>query len=305
MASKVQPRTLWLLANVRSKPSKIKQFLDAAQSSGAPLKLVYSHDLQLVITSTGSQLLYQGKTIPLPAGVISLVQLFTMALSSHDCEILAFFEQQQVPLLNSLAAQEDATNKLVTYRKLAQAGLPIPKTMVLYPELDMNQVKQLIGFPCIVKPMDSLKGQGVMLVDTEQQLRQLLDFTNHFMEPRQTLLIQEFIASSQGKDLRVMVLGGRVLGAMLRQGAPGAVVSNFATGAQVQQVAVTSDIEKLAVAVTTEMGLAYAGIDLLFSDSGFVVCEVNANPGFEGFHQATGSNVPLEVLNFFHQKISD
>lgn len=290
--------SIWLLVNHRSKQNKIDAFLAAANKLSCNLQVVFSEECQVIIDSIKSKVLYKGKEVLTPDAIISLVQLYTMPLSSHEIELLYFLESQGAFVLNTIESRLSSNNKLTTYRLLAQKNIPVPKTITLFPEIDKKKVITELNLPFIIKPIDSLKGQGVMLLESEQQFNQFMDFSSLFVEQRQTLLAQQFISESKGRDVRVIILGGKVIGAMVRTGAPGSIISNYAAGAQVEKYELDERAKILSIQAVEAIGLTYAGVDLLFNGKDFIVCEVNANPGFEGFKQATGIDVPEEIMTY-------
>ena len=117
-------------------------------------------------------------------------------------------------------------------------------------------------------------------------------------DPKVNVIIQEFISASKGRDVRVIMLGGRPLGAMLRVAKEGMVKTNFAQGGDVSSYPLNPALEWLATEASNMIGLEIAGVDLLIADGHYVICEVNSTPGFEGFEKATGVNVPKAIFEY-------
>ncbi len=121
--------------------------------------------------------------------------------------------------------------------------------------------------------------------------------------PKVNLIFQEFIKSSYGKDLRVFIVGGRVVGAMLRTASDGNFKSNYSRGGTVQKFEITPEIEWLVLEIARKLDLDIAGIDLLFDNNGYKICEVNSSPGFEGLELACEKNIALEIIQFVKHKL--
>ncbi|MBR6788192.1 MAG: RimK family alpha-L-glutamate ligase [Clostridia bacterium] len=201
---------------------------------------------------------------------------------------------QKMRLFNSAEAVEICDDKMLTVERLARLGFPLPATipgLLCYrPEMDVPResartVGQKLGYPVIVKTAFGSMGKGVVKADTEEELWRA-------MREVKTLphLFQEYIAESAGRDLRVIVVGGKVVGCMERRSDTD-FRSNVGNGGRGIAVACDDGVRDLAESVANALGLDYCGIDLLFSQSGMKVCEVNSNAFFEEFEKVTGINV--------------
>lgn len=198
-------------------------------------------------------------------------------------------------LFNRHAAVRLCDDKMRTYIALSSHGVPVPYTVpapLCYtpsasPRADvLDGAERRIGYPMVVKTSYGSGGKGVYKADCRADLerteRELL---------RVPHIWQEFIASGAGRDVRVITVGGRVLGAMLRSAPEGEFRSNIAAGGIGKPYALGSDGVKLCEEVSRIVGADYAGIDLLFGEDGYIVCEVNSNAFFGGFEAACGINV--------------
>lgn len=180
---------------------------------------------------------------------------------------------------------------------LAQKGIPIPKTMLARFPCKAELVEKVVGFPCVLKVVTGSLGKGVHLCHTPkefEELSELLSSINNNM----SMIIQEFISFSEGRDLRVFVVGGQVVGAMQRKSTDGNFKANVSRGGEATAFPVDHDMEKLAIEVAKSLDLDIAGIDLLFHPDGYKVCEANSSPGFKGFEAALGINIPQKIFEY-------
>ncbi len=233
-------------------------------------------------------------------------------MRGYSSETSLFLEQRGVPVFNSTLSMECSRNKITTHRLLEGGALPTPRTFFKEGgEYSFAEVSDYFGAErFVVKPVMGSKGEGVFLVENEEQLREALSYepNGHLggavagQEPAfeaielsqggrtHPCFCQEFIGTSSGFDLRVWVIGEEVAGGVLRYN-ENSFRSNFAQGGKALPFEVPEEAARLAVAATTCVGLDFAGIDLLFTEEyspkeggkysgGFTICEVNGNAGF-------------------------
>ncbi|MDO5509433.1 MAG: RimK family alpha-L-glutamate ligase [Weeksellaceae bacterium] len=215
--------------------------------------------------------------------------------------VLRHLERLGVYCVNPSGAIEIVKDKLYQMQILAEK-FPVPKTMLAKFPVDTKIVEKHLNFPVIVKALSGSQGSGVFLSQDAlafDDLSQLIRITNQNAE----IILQEFISKSHGRDLRVFVIGDKVVGCMERYSTDNSFKANFSRGGAVREFKVTPEIESLALEVTQTVGLEIAGVDLLFDEGGFKVCEVNSSPGFKGMEQATGKDIASEILSYIHQKI--
>jgi len=201
-----------------------------------------------------------------------------------------------VVVVNSSDAIMAARDKLLAHQLLAAGGVAFPKTVLARQPSDVAKMVRLVGGPpVILKLLSGTHGKGVMLGKDLDEIQASLETV---WALNQTLLIQEYVDHDPGVDIRVLVVGGRVLGAMKRTAQLGRFRANVHQGAHVEPYPLTEDLEWLALQAAEIMGLDIAGVDLVQSRSGYLVIEVNSAPGFEGFEKATGVNVAAKTLRY-------
>lgn len=212
-----------------------------------------------------------------------------------DKYLLKALERLNIRTFNRFEAIELCDDKMATYLALSQNGIELPKTIpgvlcydniVKIGEDKAELIERKLGFPLIIKNCYGSRGTGVYLVDDRAQLIEKMNEMK--MSPH---LFQEFISQSYGKDLRVIVVGGKVLGGILRQ-SKGDFRSNVALGGKAVTYPVSAEVEAICLKCASLLGLDYCGIDVLFGiDDTPYICEVNSNAFFYGFESATGINV--------------
>ena len=180
---------------------------------------------------------------------------------------------------------------------LAQAGLPIPKTLLTRFSCKAELVEKQVGFPCVLKVVTGSHGAGVYLCENAKQFEDLSELISS-LDSKTSMIIQEYISHSEGRDLRVIVIGGRVVGAMQRTSTDGSFKANISRGGQGEAYDVDDEMEMLAIQVAKVLDLDIAGVDLLFHPDGYRICEANSAPGFKGFEKALDINIPRKVFDY-------
>ncbi|MFM7642168.1 MAG: RimK family alpha-L-glutamate ligase, partial [Cyanobium sp.] len=288
---------LWILQQLADGatdlPYEAIRFLEEARVLGIELEIVSSEEIDLIVTRGGARSIRRcGEEVDLPDGLLpragSGSDTFTLA-------VLRQFEQLSVPVINTSQAIESVKDKLVCLQKLARANLPIPRTMLVRFPVDCDLVERQIGFPCVVKVLVGSHGEGIYLSRDRASFRDLMELVVS-LNGDQSLILQSYIADRPGQDLRVWVIGGRVVGAMLRQSTDGSFKANITRGGRGEAFPLDPMIEVLARECASNLGLEVAGVDLLFDGNHYLVCEINSAPEFAGFEAATGINVARLVL---------
>jgi RimK family alpha-L-glutamate ligase len=242
---------------------------------------------------------YKGEDIELPKLV--LVRLGAGILP-FQLAVLRHFEQAGVLVVNSSAAIETAKNKMMTSQLLSRAGIPIPNTMMVRFPIQEKLIAENIGYPCIIKVVTGSYGAGVYLCEKKRDYKKLVEFIES-LGNKKTLLVQEYLGDQPGEDLRVLVIGGKVIGAMKRTAPEGDFRANITGGGTGEGFEVTPEIDYIARETARTLGLTIAGIDLLFDKRGFRVCEANSNPGFSGFEKYCNVDVAELITEYIKYKV--
>ncbi len=169
--------------------------------------------------------------------------------------------------------------------------------------MSMKYVRSEIGFPLVIKTITGTEGVGVHLCKSEEALKELLGILADQMENK-PIIIQEFIPSSYGSDLRVFVVGGEAVGCMQRIASTG-FKANYSLGGRVEPYLMTPEIKSLAEAAANIVGLEVAGIDLLFDNGKFKVCEANSSPGFKGMELANKVDIADTIMSYVEKTVEE
>lgn len=287
---------LWMLGNRKtSETYERDRFISVADTMGIDFSLVYADEIDLIVSRDDR------KSIRYQDGIVSLPEVIlarTGSATGHfNLSVLRQFERLNVPTLpnsDSIIASKD---KMYAYQIMAQAGLPIPKTMLTRFPSNCELVEKQVGFPCVIKVVTGSHGAGVYLCENAKQFEDLSELISS-LDFKNSMIVQEYVQHSEGRDLRVIVVGGRVIGAMLRQSTDGSFKANISRGGQGLPFQVDDDMELLAIQVSKVLNLDIAGVDLLFHKDGYKVCEANSSPGFKGFEQALDINVPQKIFDY-------
>jgi len=287
---------LWILQKKPSglvEPYELTRLREEARQMGVALEAVAPEEIDLIVSRGGRRSIRRcGQEVDLPDVLLprtgSGTDYFSLA-------ILRQLEHLEVAVINPSGAIEAVKDKLYAHQLLAQRNLPIPRTMLVRFPVNLELVAVQIGFPCVVKLLVGSYGDGVVLSRDPRSFQDLMELVSA-LDRSQSLILQQYIGTRPGQDLRVFVVGGRVLGAMLRRSTDGSFKANISRGGDGEAFAINPAIEELALASAAAVQLEIAGVDLLFDGEGYSVCEVNSAPGFSGFEAATGLNVARAVL---------
>jgi len=287
---------LWMLGNrLTTETYERERFIEEADKYGIDFSLVFADEIDLIVSRDDR------KSIRFRNDIVSLPDVLLARTGSgtgyFNLSVLRQFERLNVPTLPNSASIEASKDKMYANQILAQAGLPIPKTMLTRFPCKAELVEKVVGFPCVLKVVTGSHGKGVYLCETPKQFEDLSELVSS-IDFKNSMIIQEYIKESEGRDLRVIVIGGRVVGAMQRKSTDGSFKANISRGGEGTPHDVDDEMEMLAIQVAKTLDLDIAGVDLLFHSDGYKICEANSAPGFKGFESALGINIPERVFNF-------
>ncbi len=202
-----------------------------------------------------------------------------------------------VPVVNAAQSISRSRDKLRCLQYLSRAGLDIPRTVMAH---DRSNVRKLVeevgGLPVIIKLIRGTQGVGVMIAHTLPEVQTIVDT---FWDLGQEIVLQEFVAESKGKDVRALVVGERVVGAMRRQARKeGEFRSNIHRGGEGQAIQLPPSYIEAAVTAARIIGLGIAGVDMLEGHEGPRLMEINSSPGFEGLEAATKQDIAGEMMDY-------
>lgn len=221
----------------------------------------------------------------------------------------AAIEQLQlmgIPMLNSYQAILRAKNKLHTLQILSSSRIPIVKTVVIHHQQYLDEaLKHLASFPLVMKAITGAGGRSVAIVESKRSLQSAYDFIKEKYDTGNAMLLQEYIPEADGKDIRLFVVGGKVIAAMERIAKEGEFRSNIHQGGIGRAYQPSSSEKHLAVRAAKAIGLQVAGVDVIQTKHGPAVMEVNANPGFEALEKVTGVNVAEAIIKYARKFVQE
>jgi ribosomal protein S6--L-glutamate ligase len=221
------------------------------------------------------------------------------SVTFYGANIIRQFEVKKIFTTTTSVGLMRSRDKLRSLQILASADVNIPKTaFAKYPGDIKNLIKIVGGAPLVVKLLESTQGKGVVLAETAKAAESVIEA---FYDLDENIIVQEFIKEAKAEDIRAFVVDGEVVGAMKRKGKEGEFRSNLHKGGTASIVELTEEERHAALAAAKAMNLGVAGVDMLRSERGPLVIEVNSSPGLEGIERATGINVAGKIIEYIER----
>ncbi len=265
----------------------------AAEQAGAEAVVLDTLQCALVIGASSGKVLFRGVPVQKVDVVIPRI---SPAVTSYGMAVVNHFDSMGVPVVNGASAIARSRDKVRCLQVLAGHGLAVPKTVMAH---GGSRIKALVdevgGFPCIIKLLKGTQGVGVMLASTLSEAKTIVQT---FWALGQDVCLQEFVTESRGRDVRALVVGERVVGAMRRVAKGKEFRSNLHRGGEGKPLDLEPAFEAAAVQAAKAVGLQMCGVDMLESRLGPKIIELNSSPGFEGLERATGRNIAAEMVGF-------
>jgi len=292
--------TVIILTKLDRNEYESTRLVESFAAKGIEARMCHPDDFDIIVDrDLHKGIKYLGQDLELPKLV--LVRLGAGILP-FQLAVVRHFEQAGVPCINGSLPIETVKDKLRSSQILSRAGIPIPNTMMVRMPIDDKLVENNIGFPCVVKVVTGSYGEGVYLCERKRDYKKLMEFVDN-LGNKKTMIVQEYLGEQPGEDLRVLVIGGKVIGAMRRTAPEGDFRANITNGGTGQNFEVTEEIDYVARETAKALGLDIAGVDLLFDKRGFRVCEANSNPGFKGFEEYCGVDVSDLITDYVKFRI--
>ena len=291
----------WILyKNPIEESWETNKLVEEFNKQGIEVRVVNPNDVDIFVDRDDRKsIIVGGKPRALPDFVIprtgSGTTYFIKAIIRH-------LERLGVTLINGSNAIDTVKDKLYTQQVLGESNLPVPKTLLVRHPIKLEWVEKNLTFPVIIKTLSGSFGAGVFMAEDKKQFKQLLKMAE-ITKKSYNIIVQEFIKDSWGKDLRVFVLNGKVVGCMMRQATDDDFRANITRGGEGFPYEVNEQIEWLSTESAKALDLDIAGVDLLFDNGGYKICEVNSSPGFEGMDKFTHTNIAEDIVNFVKHKI--
>ncbi len=274
-----------------------RRLVEAAKTRGHEVIVLDVLRCYMNITSNRPEIHYKGEKLGQFDAVIPRIGA---SVTFYGAAVLRQFEMMGVVPLNESVAITRARDKLRSLQLLSRKGIGLPVTgYANRPDDVQDLIKMVGGAPLVVKLLEGTQGIGVVLAETHQAAESVIEA---FMGVHANILVQEYIKEAGGADLRCFVIGDKVVATMKRQAKEGEFRSNLHRGGSAAVVRITPEERSTAVRAAQTMGLNVAGVDLLRSNHGPVVMEVNSSPGLEGIEGATGKDVAGMIIDFAEKR---
>jgi len=223
------------------------------------------------------------------------------SVTFYGTALVRQFESMGIHTINRSSSITQSRDKLFSLQLMLKNGLNIPTTGFANSPIDTNDLIEMVGgAPLIVKLLEGSQGRGVVLAETKKAAESVI---NAFKSLRANLLVQKFIKEANGKDLRCFVIDGKVIASIERQAAPGESRANIHQGGTPTVVKITPEERALAVKAAKTLNLQVAGVDIIRSQSGPLLLEVNSSPGLEGIETATGKDIAGMIITAVEKKL--
>ena len=218
--------------------------------------------------------------------------------------IISHLERLGVTLINGSDAIDNVKDKLYSQQILGSSNLPVPKTMLVKHPINIELVEKNIKYPMIIKTLSGSYGSGVFMVEDKKQFRQIMKMAE-LTNARYNIIIQECIEDSLGRDLRVLVVNGKVVGCMMIHSVDGDFRANITRGGEAIPYQIDDDIDWIGGECARLLDLDIVGVDLLFNEGSYTICEVNSAPGFQGMEKYTKTNIAEKMVNYITKKVGN
>lgn len=276
------------------------RLLEAARARGHEAIMVDYTKCYCNIEKNNPQIFYLDKPL---TGIDAIIPRISISSQSYGSIIIRQFEMMNIFSTTGSLAFLRARDKLRSMQILARRGIDIPKTAVARGNEEVDELIDMVGgAPLIVKLARGSLGVGVVLAETKSAARAIIQA---FLSQKVNVLIQEYVAEAAGSDLRVFVVDGQVAAAMKRSAPEGEFRSNVHLGGKTEVAKVTNKERSLAIRAAQAMNLQIAGVDILRSQRGPLVMEVNSFPMLEGIEEATGIDIAGQVIEFIEKNVEN
>ena len=273
-----------------------QRLIAAARERGHQIDAINHIRCTIDIASHRPKIHYQGRVLE---GYEAVIPRIGASVTFFGAAVVRQFEMMRVYCLNESVAISRSRDKLRSLQLLSRKGIGLPVTVFAHRTSNPEDIVRLAGGPpVVIKLLEGTQGIGVVLGETEKAAESIIQA---FGGVQTNILVQEYIEEAKGEDLRCLVIGDRVVASMKRRGREGDFRSNLHRGGAARPVKITPQERTTAIAAAKAMGLNVCGVDMLRSNHGPVVIEVNSSPGLEGVETATGVDVAGKIIEFIEK----
>lgn len=274
-----------------------QSLLRAGRARGHLMSIVNHAECNLMAARAHPEVYFEGLRLEKPDAIIPRIGA---SVTEHGAAVVRQFELKKVVTVTPSDALLEARDKFRSLQKLGAHGLGVPRSFLVKDTKDFPWLMQVLGFPLIIKLLESTHGNGVILANNEQTAASVIDA---FASRRERVLLQEFISEASGEDIRAFVVGNEVVATMRRKATGDEFRSNLHRGATGHIVKLNPEETEAALKAAKILGLDIAGVDMLRSKKGPLIIEVNASPGLEGIETVTGVDVAGKIIDLVEKKV--
>lgn len=272
------------------------KLVEAGEKRGHEMQVINPLRCYMNIASFKPSIHYNGGSL---TGFGAIIPRIGASITFYGTAVVRQFEMMGVFSLNESVAISRSRDKLRSLQLLARKGIGLPVTGFANSPGDTSDLLDLVGgAPVVVKLLEGTQGKGIVLAETRKAAESVIEA---FRNLDANFLVQEFIEEAGGADIRCFVIGEKVVASMMRQAQEGEFRSNLHRGGSAEVIKITPEERSTAVRAARIMGLNVAGVDILRSNHGPVVMEVNSSPGLEGIEQATGKDVAGMIIEYIEK----
>lgn len=273
-----------------------RRLVEAATARGHEIEVINHLKCYINITSHRPTVHFQGRDLPKYDAVIPRIGA---SVTFYGTAVLRQFEVMGVYPANESVAISRSRDKLRSLQLLARKGIGLPVTVFAHRTSNAEEVIKMVGgAPVVIKLLEGTQGIGVILGETQKAAESIIQA---FGGVNTNILVQEFIKEAGGEDIRCLVVGDKIVASMKRKGREGDFRSNLHRGGSAEKIKITPAERSTAISAARAMGLNVCGVDMLRSNHGPVVMEVNSSPGLEGVETATGIDVAGLIIEFIEK----
>nr|WP_322939953.1 30S ribosomal protein S6--L-glutamate ligase [Pseudomonas sp. s4] len=273
-----------------------RRLVEAGQQRGHEMQVIDTLRAYMNIASHKPQIHYRGQALE---GFEAVIPRIGASVTFYGCAVLRQFEMMGVYPLNESVAISRSRDKLRALQLLSRKGIGLPVTGFAHSPDDIPDLIQMVGgAPLVIKVLEGTQGMGVVLAETHKAAESVIEA---FLGLKQDIMVQEYIQEAGGADIRCFVVGDKVIAAMKRQAKAGEFRSNLHRGGSASLIKITPEERMTAVRAAKVMGLNVAGVDILRSNHGPLVMEVNSSPGLEGIETTTGKDVAGMIIQYLEK----
>ncbi len=273
--------------------------VEAGKKRGHYVRVLDHMLCDLIIENGDPQIFYNFQKLE---NIHAVIPRIGSSATSYGSTVIRQFENMNVFTTLNAEPLLQARNKLTCMQMLTKQGIKVPKTAISNNIYTISSMIDHIGQPPhIIKLATGTQGIGVILSESKSNAESIIEA---FQRTEEKVMVQKFIAESKGSDIRVFIIDGEVIGVMKRQAKPGEFRSNIHRGASSIVIKLTKEEEEIALASTKIMGLKIAGVDMLQSNDGPMVLEVNASPGLEGIESTTQIDIAKKMIEFLERNVT-